>query len=68
MPAVSRYGYRPHMEAPRLDAIAAAYPAAQVCRVEGVLHAWVPDGPGSCSGAEAHAEDEAGLLAKLARG
>ena len=51
------------MEGPRLGEITDAPDA-------GVLHAWVPDSRCGCGfcGAEVHAEDEAGLAAKLAAG
>lgn len=50
---------------PRLAEYKRAHPEADICRVEGTWHAWVPDERG---GAEAHGRDEDELLAKLARG
>jgi hypothetical protein len=39
------------------------HPGAVICQVDGVWHAWVPDGRGG--GAEFHGRDEDELAAKL---
>jgi hypothetical protein len=39
------------------------HPETNICRVEGIWRAWIPDGRGG--GAEAHADTEDELLAKL---
>lgn len=54
------------MEGLSLSEIAAAHPEAQVCSVDGVLHAFIPDGRGG--GAETYAYTEQELAAKLAAG
>jgi hypothetical protein len=44
------------------------HPETNICRVEGIWRAWVPDGRCQCAccGAYAHAGTEDELLAKLA--
>lgn len=68
MPFVSGLHSVPQME--RITRLpgsrAAEYPEADICRIDGVWHAWIPDGHGG--GSEAHGDTEGELLAKLSGG
>lgn len=44
--------------------LARTHPEADICLVEGIWRAWIPDGAGGGSEAHGYTEDE--LLAKLA--
>lgn len=50
--------------AARIAQVARTHPEADICQVDGIWHAWIPDGAGG--GSEAHGRDEDELLAKLA--
>lgn len=49
--------------AARIAEYARTHPETSVCCVDGIWHAWIPDGSGG--GSEAHGRDEDELLAKL---